>query len=194
MRHNFIFLLLVLVEISLLARADVINSNSMIVDDIEYYIQTDKEIYNLGEDVEMLYRATNLREEEWTIGYTVPMMDCLVDAREEGNFNEVWYWSWNQLFIPEPFPFQLQPLESVEIDGTWPQINMNGSVYTQDHTQVLPGTYRISGVFYQTGTSVAVDVAIVPEPTTLLLLGLGAVMVRRKEIKINNNFFRRMNK
>jgi hypothetical protein len=41
-----------------------VNSNSIIQDDIEYYIQTDKSVYNLGEDVEMLYRVTNLRSED----------------------------------------------------------------------------------------------------------------------------------
>jgi hypothetical protein len=44
-------------------------SNSMIVDDIEYYMQADDSIYDLSEDVEMLYRVTNLSSEEVTFSF-----------------------------------------------------------------------------------------------------------------------------
>jgi len=46
-------------------------SNSKIVDDIEYYMQVDDSVYELGEDVEMLYRVTNLQEEEKLFGFGV---------------------------------------------------------------------------------------------------------------------------
>jgi len=44
-----------------------LNSNSIIKDNIKYYIQTDKKIYNLGEEVEMHYKVTNLGSKEVTI-------------------------------------------------------------------------------------------------------------------------------
>jgi hypothetical protein len=43
-----------------MAGATLVNSNSIVQDDIEYYIQTNKAVYDLGENVEMLYRVTNL--------------------------------------------------------------------------------------------------------------------------------------
>ena len=45
-------------------KSEPVNSNSIIKDNIEYYIQTDKSVYKLGEKVEMLYRVTNKRGEE----------------------------------------------------------------------------------------------------------------------------------
>jgi len=38
------------------AKGDV-NSNSITQNNIEYYMQTDKSVYDLGENVEMLYRV-----------------------------------------------------------------------------------------------------------------------------------------
>ncbi len=39
-----------------------VGSNFVVQDGIEYYMQTDKSVYDLGEDVEMSYRVTNQRE------------------------------------------------------------------------------------------------------------------------------------
>ncbi len=46
------------------AKANLIDSNSIVQDDIEYYMQTNKSVYDLGEDVELLYRVTNLGNDE----------------------------------------------------------------------------------------------------------------------------------
>src|SRR4030042_1257465 len=43
-----------------------VNSNAIVLDDVEYYIQTDKAVYILGQDVLMLYRITNLGSEDVT--------------------------------------------------------------------------------------------------------------------------------
>jgi hypothetical protein len=56
------------------AKANLVNSNSIIQDGIEYYIQTDKFVYDLGENVEILYRVTNLRDEEWRVDGFFPKM------------------------------------------------------------------------------------------------------------------------
>ncbi|MHC4365778.1 MAG: hypothetical protein ACYSTJ_09950, partial [Planctomycetota bacterium] len=40
--------------------ANSVNSNSIVKDDIEYHVQTDKALYSTGETVQMLYRVTNL--------------------------------------------------------------------------------------------------------------------------------------
>jgi hypothetical protein len=56
----------------------------------------------------------------------------------------------------------LGPKESAEISGIWPQINLNGSVEIEDHTQVLPGTFRVSGIFHPIDTCISVDITIIP--------------------------------
>lgn len=37
-----------------------------------------------------------------------------------------------------PIFLTLQPDESIELNGTWSQIDLNGSVEIEDHTQVPP--------------------------------------------------------
>jgi hypothetical protein len=163
-----------------IARANLVDSNSIIQDGIEYYIQTNKSVYDLGENVEMMFKVTNLRDEEWTFGYMPPVLDILVAAKEGGNFNTVWFWSWSGIWPAGPAIFQLQPGESVELNGTWPQIDLNGSWEIEDHTQVLPGTYGIGGriggsAFNDTigNSSVTLEITIIPEPGSLALLGIG---------------------
>jgi hypothetical protein len=159
------------------------NSNSIIEDGIEYYIQTDKSIYDLGENVEMLYRVTNLRSEEWRFGYSFPIGDAIVAAKEGEVFNEIWHWSWDKIHPMGPIVFQLGPGESAELNGIWPQIDLNGSVEIEDHTQVPPGMYKMMGVFYPTDSYIVVDMTIIPEPATLSLLGLGAVILKNLKNK-----------
>ena len=36
-----------------MAGATIVNPNSIIIDEIEYYVQTDKSVYDLGENVEI---------------------------------------------------------------------------------------------------------------------------------------------
>ena len=176
-------LLLVLLGVSLIAApssAEIV-SNSMVIDDIEYYMQTDDSVYNLGEDVEALFRVTNLGNETLSIGTSYPIIDIIVSEKEGEVFNEIWNWSWDQIYPHGPFLFELEPDESVELNGIWPQINLHGSVEPEDHTQVQTGIYRVSGYLAPTDTSVDVDITIVPEPATLLLLGLGAIRLRSRQ-------------
>jgi len=49
-------------------RTTLVDSNSIVEYGIEYYIQTDKSVYNLGESVEMLYRVTNVTDGNVKIG------------------------------------------------------------------------------------------------------------------------------
>jgi len=180
-RVSLIIAVVIVFGLAGMARATLADSNSIVKDNIEYYVQTDKSVYDLGEDVQVLYRVTNLRDVEWRFNYIPPIVDILVAAEEGGNFNEIWNWGWDKIYPAGPVVFQLEPNESAEISGIWPQINLNGSVEPEDHTPVSPGIYRTSGVFYPTDSSVAVDIAIIPEPTTFLLLGLGGLLLRNGE-------------
>ena len=154
------------------------NSNSIIEDDIEYYIQTDKSIYDLGEDVEALYRVTNLKDEDWSITAFFPIMDVLVSEKVEENFFQIWNWSWNQPHPMGPIVLRLQPGEAKELNIIWPQIDLNGSVEIEDHIQVPKGTYRVTGVLVPIDTSVAVDINIIPEPCSLVLFAAGTIGFR----------------
>jgi hypothetical protein len=159
------------------ARATVVNWNSIEVNDVEYYVQTDKAVYDLAENVEIQYRVTNLRDEEWRFSYIPPIMDIIVEAEDGENYNEIWHWSWDKTYPAGPVVFQLGPNESTEISGIWPQIDLNGSVEIEDHTQVPPGIYRCSGIFYPTHSRVAVNITVVPEPGSLTLFVAGLYIV-----------------
>jgi hypothetical protein len=161
-------------------KATLITSESLIADDIEYYIRTDKSVYALGEDVEILLRITNLRNEERTFGYMPPLLDILVAAKEGENFRTVWFSSWDRIVPAGPAVVRLQPGESVELNGIWPQLDLNDSWEIKDHAQVSAGSYAIGGRigrsrFNDTISSapVSVEVAVIPEPASLILFALG---------------------
>ena len=165
------------------AKATLVNSNSIVQDDIEYYIQTDKAIYDLGENVGMLYRVTNWRDEEWRIVGFFPIFDVIAEEKDGENFNEIWNWSWDKIHPMGPMVFTLGPQESAELNEIWPQIDLNGSVEIEDHTQVPPGLYRISGVCHPTDLSIPVDITIIPEPCSLVLFVGGLLIVKIARLK-----------
>ena len=154
------------------AKATLVDSNSIVRDGIEYYIQTDKSVYDLGEDVEILYRITNLTDEEWRVTGAASLRFIFVAPKGAEWFESIWYWV-------EPSPpgtagFTLQPNGSVEVSVVWPQIDTQGTPHELgDDTQVTPGIYRITGRLKPTNTNVAVDITIVPEPGSLILFVVG---------------------
>ena len=146
-----------------------VNSNTVVQDGIEYYIQTDRRVYDLGEDVEILYRITNLGDEELRVRGLAPVQDFFV-AQEEGgrSFKEIWRWGWFNVPITGPGVLSLQPNESDAISDIWPQIDWMGTWDLEDDAQVPPGRYRISGVVNRV-EMVNVDINIIPEPCSLVL-------------------------
>lgn len=170
-----------------IAGATLVNSNSIIQEDIEYYIQTDKAVYNLGEDVDFLYRVTNLKDEEWRVEWFFPIFDVIAEEKDGENFNEIWNWSWDKIHHWGPIVFTLGPQESTELNEIWPQIDLNGSVEIEDHTQVPPGLYRIAGVCYPTDVSIPVDITIIPEPSSLaiFIISLSILITKKKPENYN---------
>ena len=159
------------------AKATFVNSNSIVVDNIEYYTQTDKAIYDFGESVEMLHRVTNLRDEPLTFVF---------GAQQQCSF-EVWdsetrIWYWPKHFNPAGSIFTLQPGELKEFLTDWDMMNDNGTFGTDDDFMVGPGIYFVWGQLLgptpegQIPESVSVPIQIIPEPSTLGLLGT-ALMV-----------------
>jgi len=176
---------IVILAIAGCAKANLVNSNSIVEDGIEYYIQTNKSVYDLGEEVEILYSIINLSDEERTFEFMPPLLDILVAAKEGGNLNTVWFWSWDRIFPHGPAVFRLEPSESVELSGIWPQLDLNGSWEIEDHTQVSAGTYGIGGRIGRSGFNdtidnsyVTVEITIIPEPSSLVLFVGGLLIVK----------------
>jgi len=173
---------IVILAIAGCARANFVDSNSIIEDNIEYYIQTNKSVYNLGEDVEILYRITNLTEEEWEVTGIASLRFILVAPNGAEWFDAIWYW-----FEPAPPGLdliRLQPNESTEVSAVWPQIDTQGTPHEPgDDTQVPPGIYRITGRLKPTNTNVDVDITIVPEPCSLVLFVGGLLIVKIARLK-----------
>lgn len=155
-------------------------SNSVIVDDVEYYIQANDLVYDLGEDVEILFRVTNLGSETLSFGTSYPIIDIIVSEKNDETYNGIWNWSWDGFFHTGPVVFNLEPDAPVELNGTWSQIDLNNSLSVIDHTQVPGGIYGVSGYFKPTDTSVAMDITILPEPCSILLLSLGGLLIRKR--------------
>ena len=154
-----------------------VNSNFVIQDGIEYYIETDKVVYDLGEDVAFVYRKSNLRDEEWDIRWIGPGSDIIIEAKNE-DFRRVW--SAYRGGDAGPRRLRLQPGESVEIVDVWPQIDFRGTPKLDDDTLSSPGTYRVTGSFEPTGVRVSVEITVLAEPGSLVFLCAGIAFVRFK--------------
>jgi predicted outer membrane repeat protein len=146
------------------------NSNTIVDEGIEYYIHTDKSVYELGEHTDLLYRITNLTDEIWAVVGMGYVWDILVEVKEGENFRVVWSFGSEHSPAPGPGGLSLQPGESWELQVPWPQFNMNWTGDGWDYNQAPPGTYRVTGVLYgyrgwpeppmEIHTSVSVDITV----------------------------------
>ncbi|MHC4110947.1 MAG: hypothetical protein ACYSUY_07725 [Planctomycetota bacterium] len=123
---------------------EICNSNSIVQDDIEYYILTDKFAYNSGEEVWMLYRVTNLASIQVNLGWVPIPPFCYHFVIGDNNGEHVWQWSWEMPPMP-PVEFILDAYESKEYEIGWDMINDNGTAETEDDFPVGPGIYNITG-------------------------------------------------
>ncbi len=158
-------------------RADIVplapNSNSIVQDGIEYYTQTDRAVYDLGEYVEMLHRVTNLRDENVTFEFA-NIQQCAFSVWD----GEIRVWGWPKYINPACSCFTLQPEGFKEYSKEWDMIGDNGLL-------INPGIYDVSGQLMGSSTSgiipesVSVPIQIIPEPATVLLLSLGSLLFTR---------------
>ncbi|MHC4501533.1 MAG: right-handed parallel beta-helix repeat-containing protein, partial [Planctomycetota bacterium] len=117
------------------------DSNSILRNGIEYYIQTDKAVYNLGETVEMLYRITNLGDEDVTFGTPyMPPWNFLVQK----DANDIWRAvnSWYAM----PTIFTLGPGDSKQFPTFDPPCIWN--MRDDENNLVNLGEYTVIGGLY----------------------------------------------
>lgn len=162
--------LAVIMWFSTAANATTVNWNAIEVNDIEYYMQTDKAVYNLGENVEMLYKVTNLSNANVTFSFGGdPEWNFWVEKDGENIWTAVQGW-W---LIGSGFT--LSPNEFKEYTYEWNmQDNEEDLVNLGEYDVIggLDGGTSISSKKWEF-TEVAVPITIVPEPCSLTLFITG---------------------
>jgi hypothetical protein len=180
MKAKIWLIIAVAVVLSFAQEGAAVNSNSKVEDGIEYYVQTDKAVYVLGEEVEMLYKVTNLRDEEVMFGFPhTPVWNFWVE--KEGN--DVWtavnrWWA-------KGLELTLESGESAEFpDVNYPYIwNMRdkeGDLVDVGEYEASGGLDAMSPAYEETKVSVPIrimcgpvstDVEIVPHRLNLASRG-----------------------
>ncbi len=120
------------------ARAACVDSNSVVLDGIEYYMQTDKSVYSLGENVEMLYRLTNLSYSS-TVRFEFSNQEQWYFKVREGTTT---IWRWPKHILPATSEFTLYPRDVKGFCMEWDMTDDNTG------TIVTPGTYDVIGALY----------------------------------------------
>jgi hypothetical protein len=156
------------------------DSNSIVRDDIEYYIQTDKSVYNLGEDVEMLYRVTNLGVEDMTFS-PLPLPEWNFWVERDGDH----IWRAVNAWYGKITEFTLRSGESREFPAlshpyVWDMQDDEGNLVTVGDYSVIGGLYDGSG--YYDYTKVNVHIEIVPEPASFLLFALAGLFLKKRKL------------
>lgn len=143
-----------------------LNSNSVVKDGIEYYIQADKSAYHLGELVKISYRVTNLTENPVDIGMVLNSYYAYVNLviTQDGNID---IWENCRVIPPSGYIMLiLEPHEYKESQQIWNMMNDNGTLSTKDDFPVGPGLYNIMGELRLDGgyerVPVSVDIEIIP--------------------------------
>jgi len=113
----------------------VVNSNSIVNDGIKYYIRTDKHAYHLGEEVQMLYRVTNLKSEDVKFVFSQsPEWNFWVKKYGENIWKAVNGW-WLM-----GTSFTLTPGEHKEYSHAWDMRDSEGQL-------INAGFYMVTGGF-----------------------------------------------
>jgi hypothetical protein len=137
---------------------------------LQVVVETDKDVYQLGEPVRVVQRITNM-DQQFGIGWEFNDGSAF-DLWVLRNETKVWSWKPLPAWIPEG-SISLDPLESIEHQYTWDMTDYEG------HT-VAPGDYEIVGVISIGLGSGSTYITIVPEPCVGLFVSVGFVFLLRR--------------
>lgn len=163
-----------------------VNWNSKVEYGIEYYIETDKAVYDLGEPLQFLYKVTNVTDENVLI-YCSQSSELNVEIRNsEGNTIWLLFLGWLQ----RSAGVRLAPGESRTLAGySWDMTRYYDGYPVEPWDYLEPGNYHVVGIIYNQGwnlyhqgnfvsTEIAVDIMIIPEPATFAFLVGGVGLLR----------------
>jgi hypothetical protein len=143
--------------------ADVPNANSIVEDNIEYYMQTDKAVYDVRENVQMLYRVTNVGDEDVEFVFTYGGLDNTCNWIVDKDGLRIW----DNLDRPGTTVMThlvLSPSQSYAYTHTWDMTDNDGE-------NISPGNYTVTGVLgycppHERYVPVSVSIDIIHEPET----------------------------
>jgi hypothetical protein len=161
-----------------------VNWNSIEVNNVEYYVQTDKSIYDLGENVEMLYRITNHSENSITYSFG---RDPVWNFWVEENGNNVWKAVDAWYYVDTEV--SLNPDEYVEFPNlntplVWDMIDNSGVTIQSNVYSIIGGLDHPQGIYDY--TKVNLQIEVIPEPTSIVLFLTGLPffqLLRNKKIR-----------
>ena len=133
---------------------------------VDVSLATDKTTYLLGEPVTVFVTAYNPHPGPVVLIFG---STCQASYLMDGVFD----WTEGKGFADVMTQVTIQPQFSITWDLT------HGSHESARYPLSI-GTHSVVGEVINYGQSAPVEFDIIPEPATLILLGLGAVMVRRK--------------
>ena len=130
-------LIILLISIPLILNAQYENENSIIINNIEYYMAIDKYTYDFGDSVHMKYKITNLGSFPITLTfYSSQEFDFLVTQDSE----EIWRWSCGQIFLTFVWIRTINPGDSSQALYSWDMTDNLGDL-------ISSGNYEATGFF-----------------------------------------------
>jgi hypothetical protein len=133
--NRFFIILLFLLPLTLNAQYE--NENSIIINDIEYYMAIDQFTYVIGDSVHMNYRISNRSSSPITFYFnTAQQYDFFVTQ----NSVSIWHWSFGFVFAQVIWFMTVNPGNSTEVFYSW-----NMTDYFGD--PISPGNYEVTGIY-----------------------------------------------
>lgn len=126
------------------AKTSVQSTMSAEKDGLEYFLETDKSSYRLGEEVNILFRVKNKTDQVKELGTVINCEYCMAQLQITRKDEDVW----ENCRVPPPCGqkvFRLSPGASWEYAAVWNMIHDNGTLEPEDDFPAGPGKYKVTG-------------------------------------------------